>query len=158
MSDYRSGFGYQWRVDRASLVSLTTTGLIVALSLVTLTPAPSLGEDCDREGRHFRGVLEGIAGPLSLTGVQQAAVTPILEDEINQRQALLDKLRLEMARLDQETVARLAGVLSTEQLVQYDKMLAGYQPRVGEKQLPSPGQEDVPPYLPGDGGQSQLYQ
>lgn len=159
MNNYRSGFGYQWRVDRASFVSLAATGLIMILSVVTFTPSPSLGEERGRERPNRQQVLDRLAARLNLSEPQKAAVTPILEEEAGKRRELMDKLRVEMERLDRETAVRLAKILSAEQMAQYDKMLEERRNRGGEGQQPPPaGQEGVPPRPPRDGGQPRLPQ
>jgi hypothetical protein len=158
MNNYRNGFGHHWRLDRVSFVSLAATGLIMVLSVVTFTPTPSLGGERGRERPNRQQVFDMLAARLQLSDQQKVAVGPIFADEVSKRRELMDKLRLEMDRLDRETADRLDKVLSTEQMAQYDKMLEERRHRGGERQVPPPGQEGASPRPPEDGGQSRLSQ
>lgn len=156
MNNYRSGF--QWRLDTASFVSLAATGLIMVLSIVTLTATPSLGEERGRERPNRQQVLDMLSTRLQLNDQQKVAVAPIFDEEVNKRRELMDKLRVEMERLDRETAEHLAKVLSAEQMAQYDKMLKERRNRGGDRQAPPPGREGAPPRPAKDGGQPRLRQ
>lgn len=144
MNDYRSSLGYHWRLGTASFVSLAATGLIMVLAIVTFTATPSLGEERGRERPSRQQVLDMLAARLQLSEQQKVAVVPIFDGEVNQRRELMDKLRVEMERVDRETAGRLAKVLSAEQMAQYAKLLEERRNRGGERPAPPPGQESAP--------------
>lgn len=158
MNSSRSDSGYHWRLDRASLVTLAATGLIMVLSVVTFTATPSMGEERGRDRPNRQQVLDKISARLQLTEQQKAAVLPIFDEEAGKRRGLMDKLRVEMEQLDRETAGRLAKVLSSEQMAQYDKMLEERRNRGDERQAPPQGQEGATSRPPRDGGQPRLRQ
>lgn len=158
MNNNRSDSGYHWRLDRASLVTLAATGLIMVLSVVTFTATPSMGQERGRERPNRQQVMDRISARLQLSEQQKAAVMPILDEEAGKRRELMDKLRVEMERLDRETSARLAKVLNSEQMAQYDKMLEERRNRGDERQAPPPGQESAAARPPRDGGQPRPRQ
>ncbi len=148
----RSNSGYHRRFDRASLVTLAATGLIMMLAVATLTATPSMGEERSRDRPNRQQVIDRISTKLQLTEQQKAAVLPIFDEEAGKRRGLMDKLRVEMEQLDRETAGRLAKVLSSEQMAQYDKMLEERRNRGDERQAPPQGQEGATSRPPRDGG------
>lgn len=158
MNNHVSRSGQHRRLTRTSFVTLAATGLIMMFSVVALTPATSLGQERGRERPNRQQVMERISARLQLGEQQKAAVMPIFDEEAGKRRELMDKLRVEMERLDRETSARLAKVLSTEQMAQYDKMLEERRNRGDEGQAPPPGQEGAGARSPRDGGQPRPRQ
>lgn len=158
MSDYRSSLAYHWRLGTPPFASLAATGLIMVLAMVTFTATPSLGEERGRERPNRQQVLDMLAVRLQLSEQQKVAVVPIFDEEVNQRRELMDKLRLEMDRVDRETAGRLAKVLSAEQMAQYAKLLEERRKPGGERPAPPPGQESATARPPKDGGQPRLRQ
>lgn len=158
MKNYGSGSGFRRKLDRVSFVSLAFTGLIMVLSMVTLTATSSLGEERGRERPNRQRVLDILSIRLQLSDQQKVAVAPILDEEASRRRELMDKLRVEMDRLDRETADRLAMVLSGEQMAKYDKIIEERRNRGGERQAPPPGQEGAAPRPPREGGQPRLHQ
>jgi Spy/CpxP family protein refolding chaperone len=158
MNNNGCGLGYHWRWNRASFIKLAGTSLIMMLAVTSLTPTPSLGEERGRVRPNRQQVLDKISAKLQLSEQQMAAVRPIFDEEAGKRRVLMDKLRVEMERLDRETAVRLAKVLSAEQMAQYDKMVEERRNRSAARQAPPSSQENVSPRPPRDGGQPRPRQ
>lgn len=158
MNRSQSRYAYRWRLDGVTFLTRLATGYVLVLLVIVITPDFSFGEERGRVRPNPQRVMEQLARQLNLTAPQIAAMTPIIADEGNKRRLLMDKLRAEVEQLEQETSGRLAKVLSPEQMAQFNKMLEERRSRGGEKQLPPPRQEGVPPRPPEEGGRPRLDQ
>ncbi len=134
MEKRKQYFGSQMVKSGSAAAAISLTAVIMVFSVAILVPEPSLGgEQSERRHPSPELMLDRLSSHLQLSSEQQAAMKPVITEEVQRRRALLDQyraedqerrreIRLDMTEIDEDTADQLATILSPEQLDKFSRL------------------------------------
>jgi len=132
MEKRKQYFGSQMVKGGSAAAAISLTAIIMVFSIAVLVPEPSLGgEQNERRSLSPELMMERLGAQLQLSDEQQAAMKPVIVEEIENHRALLDQyraeehelrrnIRLDMIEIDEDIADRLASILTPEQLDKFN--------------------------------------
>jgi hypothetical protein len=147
-------FGSRMVKSGGAAAAISLSAVIMVFSVAILVPEPSLGGERGEQRRPSPELMvDRLSSHLQLSTEQQAAIKPVIAEELQRRRTLLEQyraeeqkrrreVRLEMTEIDEDTTEQMAAFLSPEQLEKFSLLQEKRRISVASRQTGWSGRHD----------------